>query len=271
MFKLFRKSAPFAVPIITALFTIVPEAFFEYYTLPLPFSNEINIVLTRFFVCMIIIVSSMLLYTLYSHFRKEVYIKGSNYNIVISYGNLFDSQNCKKVIPFDECFTTTVGQAPGDINPDSICGQFLAANSIQNMALLIADANLKPAKSKSKYQKQIRYNSGSIVPYNDYLLLAFAKLDENGLGRLSFDEYRDCLFLLWEELDKHYGQKDVCIPILGSGVTRINDVSPTQQELLEIILLSYKLSPHKLKPPQKLHIVCKKRDGFSLNNIVNVP
>lgn len=68
-------------------------------------------------------------------------------------------------------------------------------------------------------------------------------------------------------IDKYYGQKDVCIPILGSGLTRINETTLTQQELLDIIISSYKLSPHKIKYPYKLYIVCKKNDDFSLNKI----
>jgi hypothetical protein len=59
----------------------------------------------------------------------------------------------------------------------------------------------------------------------------------------------------------------VCIPILGSGITRFEDKLLTQQELLDIILASYKLSSHKIKPPYQLHIVCKKGDDFSLNRI----
>ncbi len=128
-------------------------------------------------------------------------------------------------------------------------------------------AQLKPAKSKSKFQSKVRYDSGKLVPNGDYLLLSFAKLDDNGLGRLSRDEFIDCLSTLWKEIDKYHGQKDVCIPILGSGVTRMGDESLTQQALLDIIIESYKLSAHKLKTPCRLNIVCQKREDFSLNRI----
>ena len=45
--------------------------------------------------------------------------------------------------------------------------------------------------------------------------------------------------------------------------------SLTQQKLLDIIIKSYSLSQHKLKLPCKLHIICKEREGFSLNEIEN--
>lgn len=75
---------------------------------------------------------------------------------------------------------------------------------------------------------------------------------------------------MWEELHKYYNQQDISISILGSGQTYIDDNSGTslsQQELLDIIILSYKLSPHKIKYPHKLRIICRKSDGFSLNEI----
>ena len=135
------------------------------------------------------------------------------------------------------------------------------------MQTLIDNAHLKPAKSKSKYQNKERYDSGKLVPNGDYLLMSFAKLDKDGLGGLSRDEFLDCLSMLWKEIDKYYGQKDVCIPVLGSGVTRMDGVSLTQQQLLDIIIWSYRLSAHKIKNPCQLHIVCKKSDDFSLNKI----
>lgn len=59
----------------------------------------------------------------------------------------------------------------------------------------------------------------------------------------------------------------MCISILGSGNTRMDSGLLNQQELLDIIISSYKLSSHKIKSPYKLHIVCKKNDDFSLNQI----
>jgi hypothetical protein len=132
----------------------------------------------------------------------------------------------------------------------------------------IDNVQLKPLKSKSKYQNKDRYESGSLVPNGDDLLLAFAKLDKDGLGKFSSrDEFLDCLSVLWKEIDKYYGQKNVCIPILGSGLTRIGDTSLTRQELLDIVIASYKLNARKIKSPCQLHIICKRCDDFSLNKI----
>ena len=230
-------------------------------------SDETNIILMRLLAFTAVLVFSIIVNYVINIRRKSIRIKGNNYSIDIEYGDLFHMNTCKKVIPFDECFTTSVGNSPSDINPGSICGQYLLNNAIPEMQALIDNAQLKPAKGKSKYQNKIRYESGKLVPNGDYLLMAFAKLDKDGLGRMSRDEFLECLSTLWKEIDKYYGQKDVCIPILGSGVTRMDGESLTQQELLDIIIISYKLSANKIKAPCRLHIVCKKQENFSLNKI----
>lgn len=268
MINFLKRSATWALSIITVVFTFVPEAVFEKCKL-LGASDEGNIILARVLTFVAVLVLSMIINALYLWKRKSVCIKGHNYSILVKYGDLFEMSACKKVITFDECFTTKVGTSPSDVKPDSICGQYLAKYPLQaqDMENLIDAAQLVPAKGKSKYQGKVRYDSGKLVPKDDYLLMAFARLDADGLGRFfSYEEFLGCLSVLWKEIDKYYGQKDVCISILGSGLTRIGDTSFTHQELLDIIIGSYRLSPHKIKSPYQLHIVCKD-NSISLNKI----
>lgn len=267
MLNFFKVVNAWTFGIISVIFTFVPESIFEEYKLLTKCSNEINVVLNRVLVFIIVFILMIIVRVLYLKFRKNINIKGHNYSICIKYGNIFKIRKCKRVIPFDECFTTTVGNKPCDINPNSICGQYLEKNPMIDVQSLINEVSLSPRKGKSKYQGKECYTSGKLVPNGDDLLLAFAKLDKGGLGRMSREEYIECLSVLWEEIDKYYGQKDVCIPVLGSGVTRIDGTSYTQQELLDMIIYSYKLSSHKIKLPYKLYIICKKKDEFSLNKI----
>lgn len=265
MIKFLKKGSAWALSIITIIFTFVPETCFEKVKLLSKCSDEVNIMLNRILLFCGVLVLSIIANALYLHFRKSIYVKGKNYRVKIEYGDVFKMKDCKKVISFDECFSTKVGNLPSDINPDSICGQYLQNNSIQDMQGIIDSAGLRPVKSKSKYKNKDRYESGRLVPNGGDLLMAFAKLDKDGLGVFSnYEEFLDCLSILWKEIDKYYGQKDVCIPILGSGVTRMGQPL-TQQELLDIMIVSYKLSIHKIKSPNKLHIVCKRREDFSLN------
>lgn len=267
MCKFMKKSAVLTMSLTTGIFTFIPESLFGKWKLISNASCEINVILNRLLSLGMVFGSVVLVYALCLKYRNSVFINGKNYSIQICYGDIFKMDTCKKVINFDECFTTTVGNAPSDVKPNSVCGQYLTKNPINNMQQLIDNANLKPRKSRSKHLNRTRYHSGKIIPHGEYLFMAFAKLDEDGLGRLSREEFLDCLSILWKEIDKYYGQKDVCIPILGSGITRMGDSMLTQQELLEIIIKSYQLSTYKIKNPYSLHIVCKKQEGFSLNRI----
>ena len=172
----------------------------------------------------------------------------------------------KKVIPFTECYTTKIGDGPNEIKEKSICGQFLTRDNIDKIRENISNNENIKSNSLSKYQKLPCYESGVLIPYNKYLLMAFSKLNENGLAEMTYKEYVKSLFKLWEEIDKYYGDDDVCIPIIGSGRTRIGDKKYTKQDLVEIIIMTYKLSRHKLKSSNKLIIVCRRND-IDLNKV----
>lgn len=281
LLKIFRhtfveKSMKYTFAIISLLFIFIPEEIFKNAILSSEYvkkvallenyTPEINIVVNRVLVFIII----WCLVKIYLSRRKEIIINGNNYKIIIEYNDLLTIKNCKRVISFDECFSTKVSNAPADIKKTSICGQYLEANPELDIHLLLSNSQLKPLNTKSKYQNKDRYESGRIVANGDDLLLAFAKLDEDGVGRLTHDEYLKCLSILWKEIDNNYGQQDVCIPILGAGLTRFDGgsgASISQQELLNMMIWSYKLSSHKIKLPYKLRIICKRNKNFSLDKI----
>lgn len=261
-----KKSITIAVSVFSFVLAIVPEDLFRCIKILKGFSDGLNVILNRMVFFLLIFVLTVLIYKVCVYIKWWRKIKGKNYTIVVKYKDIFKVKKCKKVIPFDECYTTDVGSLPGEIKPTSICGQYLEKYPITNMYDLIEQAKLN-SKGKSKYQNKDKYESGRLVPNQDYLLMSFAKLDKEGLGRLTRAELVDCLTVLWSEIDKYYGQQDVCISILGSGITRMDDSILMQQELLDIIIASYKLSASKIKKPNKLIIACKRVEGFSLYKI----
>ena len=283
MINFVKKSAAWAFAIITCVFTFVPESFFgghKWIAIALPkqcelFSNlkaeDVNIAISRLVCFGFVWIATSVVYAFFLKFRQWTTIYGENYSIRVEYGDILKAKNCKRVINFDECFTTKIGDKTSDINPTSICGQYLIAHPNLDIQHLIDEANIKPARGKSKYQEKTRYDSGTIIPNGDDLLMAFAKLDDKGKGRFfSRDEYLLCLDRLWKELENYYSEKDVCVPILGAGTTSFDGgsgASISQQDLLDIMIWSYKLSSHKVKVPHKIRIVCKKNRGFSINNI----
>lgn len=213
MIKYYCKSLKWSVGVISVIFTFVPESVFGSvirwdgfcsYVSKL-FEGAFNPgdlnVIANHLLCLIVIHLFLLLIVTgyYKCFRKTVTIKGNDYVVKVKYGNIFNEKNCKMVISFDECFTTIVGDAPWQIKPTSICGQYLKANPSLDISHLIAKAGIIAASRKSKYRKQDRYTSGTIVPNNNDLLLAFVPLDKDGRGVFSsYEEYLTCLFALWK-------------------------------------------------------------------------
>lgn len=267
MFKHIKRIGMITTSIISLVFTVVPESLFGLIRLYSKAPIEYNIVINRIIVFVFVGLMVAFFYILYIRFRPSVVIKRKNYRIKVSYGDIFKIKNAKKVIPFDECYTTSVGDSPAQVKPSSICGQYLTKCEESDIKQIVDSISKRSPTGKSCYNAQDCYTSGTIIPNGEYLLLAFAKLDSDGLGYIKYEEYLDCLFLLWKELDKYYAQSNICIPILGSGITRFRDAELTQQELLSIIIKSYELNRRKLKLPAKLHIICNKSDGFSLSHI----
>ena len=284
MNKIVRKSFFGAVTVSTAVFSFVPEDIFAnwnklkeiaggivkaWISCPLN-SEQTAATIGR----VLFLVTSFLFLLLVNNIRlsRSVTIKNRGNTIRVEYGDLLkwkrkEKGKCWKVIPFDECFTSTVNKVPGDNTLDSVCGQYLNKYPIENMQTLIDTSELTPLSENSRYRNQIRYEAGSIIQRDEnYFLMAFAKLDKDGRGMFETQiEYLKSLDKLWDELDKHYRQKDVCIPVLGSGITRIEGKNLPQQELVDIIICSYKLSSHKIK--NRIRIICRKDKNFSMVKI----
>lgn len=259
-----------AYAIITAIFTVVPEEFFKHGFVFCDWPESKIVLVNRLIICLSVFLLANIGHLLYRKFRKSVTLSDKSSIIKIKYDDLFKMNDGLKVIHFDEFFSTNVGENPEDIKADSVCGQYLIKYPIEDvdMQSLIKASGIKSIGTSSSNGKK-KYEPGTIIRKGDFLLMAFAKLDKNGRGNLTYDGYLKCLNLLWSQIDCYHGTKDVYIPVLGSRITRF-DKELTQQELLDIMIASYRLNSKKLKRPNILHIVCREREGFSLNDIFGV-
>ena len=267
IWEFIKSIGTYSMSITTLIFTFVPESFFTYGFITVDWEQNTIILCNRVLILLVVIALVGFVQFLFFCFRKSVTIGNNRYTIVVEYADIFDKDDCKKVIPFDECYTTHVGDAPHEIKYSSICGQFLDKNRGIDICGVIRQVGLTKQRKHSAFQSMDCYESGKLLPYDDFLLMSFAKLDVHGLAHLTRAEYMRCLEVLWAEIDKYYAGKSVAIPILCSGLTRFGDEMLTQQQLLDIIIASYKMSPNKIKRPAELHIVCSKCENFSFNKI----
>lgn len=265
---LYSKASSTSYALWGVILSVAPEDLFLKGFIQCLWADTTVIIINRLILLVLIIFILNIIYSYYCNHRTSVTISARTYKIKIEYKDILNITDGKKVINFDECFTTTVGTRPEEIRPTSICGQYLSKYPIDNMQALLSSSNIKPI-GKSKYNGKDCYAPGTLVPKDSFLLMAFAKLDRNGLGGLTYSKYLKCLDVLWEQINFYYQNEDVYIPILGSGLTRF-DKNLTQQELLDIMIASYRLYPNKMKFPHVLHIVCKEKDDFSLNKIIGI-
>lgn len=106
--------------------------------------------------------------------------------------------------------------------------------------------------------------------YDDYILTAFAKFNENNEAILTMPEYMEFLINFWDRINRIYAQKSVSVPIIGSGITRIKEhKSISDEDLLKIMLWTFKLSEYRFKYPAKLTIVILK-DKMDTINLLDV-
>lgn len=111
------------------------------------------------------------------------------------------------------------------------------------------------------------YESGSLLPNGEYILMVFGKLNEDGRTEMTRDEFLEALQRLWRELNKYYTQEDVAIPALGSGITNFKGELLSRQQLVDIIVASYRINPYKIKRPNSLRIICRDIKQFSPNKV----
>lgn len=205
--------------------------------------------------------------------KKVLEEKINDTEIVVKYGDIFEQQGIK-VIAFNEFFDTLVDDKI--ISKTTLNGIFIEQYSKGKEELDQAIANenrlsvnLIRDNVERKYGgKNKQYKLGSICPVDEYFLLAFSHFDQDNKAYLTVEDYISCLMHMWNELDRFYAGKSISIPLLGSGITRFNDIRIKPQELLEYMLITYKASMVNLKNIKVTFVLDKSlTDKIDLYNI----
>ncbi|SHJ18389.1 macro domain-containing protein [Flavobacterium terrae] len=192
----------------------------------------------------------------------KIDIDGSTVNI--KSGDLF-SEDGFKVIPFNEYFDTIVDE--NIIASSSLNGLFIkkylttSVNELDNFIVQKTDNEdlINASVSRRLGGKTVKFKLSTIFVFNDYLLTAFSKFDDHNKAVLSMSEYIEFLINFWDRVNRVYAQKSVSVPIFGSGITRIKEhKNISDEDLLKIMLWTFKLSEMKFKHPAKLSIIIHK-------------
>lgn len=201
-------------------------------------------------------------------------VEGSE--VTIKVGNIF-AQPGFKVIAFNEYFDTLVDNVV--ISDQSLNGifveQHLGSTTIAELDRHIRnypfDSATRLSPNVGRVQgKKIPHQIGAICVFNDYLLTAFSKFDPNNKAVLTMPEYLSFLIAFWDQVNNVYAQKNVSTTIFGSGITRIKGHrNISDEDLLKIMLWTFRISEMRFKYPAKLTIVVHK-DKIGQINLLDI-
>lgn len=262
--KMVFKSFLEKISIISAVFTIV----FIFVDIPTQCKTYAGLLVAFLFLCMY-----FGLWWWYNRLKNiNLLIEGSK--VEIKTGDIF-KQSGLKVIAFNEYFDTQVDDKI--ISKKSLNGIFIEEYSKKSLHEInhfidnyqfddddLIDNDVQRA-GKSK-----KYKLGTVCILDDYLLVAFSKFDSKNKANLTMPEYLDFLITFWDNINRVYAQKNVSVPIFGSGITRIKEhKNISDEELLKIMLWTFRISEMRFKYPANLTIVIHKDkiDKISLLDI----
>jgi len=205
--------------------------------------------------------------------KIDINVEGSE--VTIKVGDIF-SESSLKAIAFNEYFDTIVDNKI--ISESSLNGIFIKKHlggpiseldrHIENYSF---DENDKlESNTERAVGKKLRYHIGAICVYKDFLLAAFTKFDDNNKAVITMPEYLEFLINFWDKVNNVYAQQSVAAPIFGSGITRIKGHKTiSDEDLLKIMLWTFRISEMRFKYPAKLTIVIHK-DKIDKINLLDI-
>jgi hypothetical protein len=235
--------------------------------------KEVKLTLGCIFAAMFLGIYALL--WLRSNNLEEVNLDIEGSIVTVKKGDIFEQPGFK-VIAFNEYFDTQVDDRI--ISRQSLNGIFIADHLdipvaefdkyIENCQF--DDDERLDENTNRRDGKKIKFSIGTVCVYNEYLLTSFSKFDERNRAWLTMPDYLGFLISFWDKVNRVYAQKSVSVPIFGSGITRIKEhKNISDEDLLKIMLWTFRISEMRFKYPAKLHILIQasKIDKINLLDI----
>ncbi|MCQ2232233.1 MAG: DUF6430 domain-containing protein [Paludibacteraceae bacterium] len=201
----------------------------------------------------------------------------SNLKLTIQQADLF-KQNGIIVIGFNEYFDTHVGD--GIVSSKTLHGIFINKYYKDHIEDLDADIKSSLAKQeispkevncqrRHKAGKTDRYELGTCALVHDggkkYVLVALTHFDEHDKANLTREEFNTVLSKLMFFLSTHSEANEVHMPILGTGLARLNR---SESRILHFIIDSLDfLHAHPILGGLFIDILSLKSAGVNLNAV----
>ena len=160
----------------------------------------------------------------YVNNKKSAHFRINQTEINVIEGNIFqrDSETIN-VIPFNEYFDTLVDN--NVISEASLNGKYIKDywnGKIDELNTLIQQSDILKksiigTNQKRKSGNKQKYELGSVIAIDNFVLTAFSHFDDSNRAYLSFSDYLNFLVSFWKHIDVVYNGKTINIPVFGSG------------------------------------------------------
>jgi transcriptional regulator with XRE-family HTH domain len=189
-------------------------------------------------------------------------------NIII--GDLFD-QDTHIAVGFSDTFDISIGQ-DRIIHKSSVQGQLLQRvyggderefDEQLDMALAPASPVYIESRSDKPYGKLARYPLGTVVVLGDpgrhIFGVAYGRMGNDLVVRAPVEGLWQCYAQLWEAVYRHGHRETLSIPLMGSGLARVDTLD--RSNLLQLILLSFVAYSRRQLICHELRIVISPADA----------
>ena len=158
-------------------------------------------------------------------------VAGTDCDITIRVGDLFDVKDVAHIVPANTTFDTSLED--GTIDETSVQGQFttrffMSCEQLDReimYSLKGVECKSVDAQEKS-YGKRQRYEVGTVasivVEKKRIHLVAIATMNAHKTAQATRRDVQDALPRLWEHIRTRGGIETLCCPILGSGFSRVD-------------------------------------------------
>lgn len=199
--------------------------------------------------------------------KNEVTLNIRGMKVIVKEGDIFTS-NGWKLIPFNEYFDTQVDDVI--IAHSSLNGKYidsLGDDDKEALKLAIAADNKSPLQRyDSSDGAKTRYELGTIKVFQEVMMLALTHFNEQNEAHTNRAEYEHTLRKMWKEIRRTHQGKPINIPLIGGGLTQLDDMTEKPNEqLLKCILCTLRTSSVTFDENVQITIILTKKALETVN------
>ncbi len=202
--------------------------------------------------------------------QLEHTISGTNYKIRVKVGDLFEEVETNPdrvclVVGTNDYFDTKLDEI---ISRKAIDGQFIeryfrgdSSQLDEEIDKQLRAMHIRGETRPKPCGKELRYPLGTVIPIQQdhklFLFTAFFHMNDKCVAESNAHELWGSLMTLWEAVKRHGKSREVIVPIIGSGLGRVN---LTRLVLAQLVLLSFVAASRQEKVTETMTLIIYRGD-----------